>query len=196
MQLNRFALPVVVALLAVVFQVCDVVIVAIGVVAAALAPDQPFSVSRCCRLAAALTCLSLGLRCFCLLTLALAPPLHLVDHQQLADAVRAQVIHKLLLVLPLEVTRFATERLLPLHAVWGSEGPIFTFGALLRCVVAGGGTGLSRGKLAFSCVLFSIVAVVSTGGELSRWVRRLWILDNADLLAVLVVVAVPAQTFR
>lgn len=195
-QFDTVASPVVVTLLAVVFQVSDVVIVAVGVVAAALTPDQPFSIFRCRRLAAALTWLSLSLGCFRLLSLALAPPLHLVDHQHLADTVRAQVIHELLLAQRLEVTRLATERLLPRDAVWGSEGPVFTSGALLGRGVAGGGAGLRGERLAFSRVPFFLISVVSAGDELRRWVGRLWILDAADLLAVLVVVAVPAQTLR
>lgn len=180
----------VLALLAVVLQVSDVVIVAVGVVPAALAPDQPFDVSRC------LTRLNLGLRCFHLLHLALAPPLHLVAHHLLAEAVRAQVVHELLLVLRLEVTRFAAEQLLLLRPVCGGRGHNCTTAALLRCVRAGGGAGLRGVWVTFGCVFFIVILVVSADNGLDGRVRRLWILNDANFPVVLVIVAVPVQTLR
>lgn len=192
-------LPVVLALLAVVLQVGDVMVVSVGVVAAPFTPDQPFDVTCRCLPAAlglpARRCLGLG--CFRLLGLGLAPPLHPVHHHHLADAVSAEMFDKLLLVLSLEVTRFTVEGFLLLGALRrGDDGAVFAFGALLRCFGAGRGARLSTTGQVFSfvpIVLFLLHVVSHDHGDDARaW--RLWVLDDTDLSVVLVVVAVPDQT--
>lgn len=123
-------------LLAVVLQVGDVMVESVGVVAAAFTPNQPFGVTRRrCSITAVLHVPTLG--CVRVLGPGPAAALHAVHHHHLAGAVSAQVLHKLLLVLSLEVTRLAEERLLLL-------GALADFGrVLLGGFTAGKGTGCS-----------------------------------------------------
>lgn len=181
-------LPVVLALLAVVLQVCDVVVVAVGVVAAALTPDQTFDITGCPRPIPASLHLC-GFRWLRLLGPGPAAGLHPVHHQHLADAVRAQVFHKLCLVLRLEVTRLAVERLLLLTTV---SDAVFVLGVLLRWFGADWGAGLDALRQVLSLVRVSEgVFFRGGGGSVDGGGRGLWVLDDTELLVVLVVEAVP-----
>lgn len=130
----------VLALLAVVFQVSDVVVIAVGVVAAALAADQTFDLRG-------RPCSFLPLLLFALLLRGgwgwLWPPgpgptarLHSVDQQHLTDAVGAKVLQQLGAVRGLEATGPALEWLSPLLLL------------LLRHLVAGLAAGQSAGLAA------------------------------------------------
>ena len=170
-------LPVVVALLAVVLQVGDVVVEAVGVVAAAFAPDQAFGVARRRRsLAARLRVTSLGGAR--VLGPAPAATFYVVHHHHLAGAVCAQVFHKLLLVLSLEMAGFTVEGLLLLLA---------TFAILLGGLAAGQGAGLSSLRWVFVPVLRHRRL------DFCRWFRRLRAFQDAELLTVLVVETVPGD---
>lgn len=182
-------LPVVLALLAVVLQVCDVVVVAVGVVATALTPDQTFDITGCpCPVPASLHLR--GFRWLRLLGPGPAAGLHPVHHQHLANAVRAEVFHELCLVLRLEVTRLAVEWLLLLATV---SGAVFVLGVLLRWFGADWGAGLDALRQVLSLVCVFEGVFFRGGGSVDGGGRGLWVLDDTELLVVLMVEAVPVQ---
>lgn len=182
-------LPVVLALLAVVLQVCDVVVIAVGVVAAALTPDQTLDITRCSRPVP--TSLHLrGFRWLHLLGPGPAACLHPVHHQHLANAVRAEVFHELRLVLRLEVTRLAVEWLLLLATV---SGAVFVLGVLLSWFDADRGAGLGALGQVLSLVRVSEGMFFRGGGSVDGGGRGLWVLNDTELLVVLMVEAVPVQ---
>lgn len=182
--------PVVVALLAVMLQVGDVMVISVGVVAATFTSDQPFDVTRCPRGVPAALCLN-GLSSLRLLGLVPAPALDPVPHHHLADAVSAKMFHKLLLALSLEVARFTVKRFLLLGALVGGRA-VFVFGVLLRGFGSGWRVGLSALRQVFSLVPI-VVLVVSYDYSVDPRARRLGVLDDTELSVVLVVKAVPAR---
>ncbi len=200
---GRVSVPVVLALLAVVLQVGDVMVVSVGVVAAPFTPDQPFDVTGWRGTVPAALLLPawrrLGLSCLRLLGLVLAPALYLVHHHHLADAMSAEMFDELLLVLSLEVTRLTVEGFLLLAAFsWGGRA-VFAFRALLRCFGVGRGVGLSALGQVFgfvTVVFLSLLLIVSYDHGADGWAWRLRVLDDAELSVVLVVIAVPGQTHR
>lgn len=105
-------LPVVLALLAVVLQVGNVVVVAVGVVAAALAADQTFDLRGlpCSFLTLHITLLLGGRRSrLCPSGPGPAAGLYSVDQQHLTDTVGAEVLQQLGAIRRLEATGPALE---------------------------------------------------------------------------------------
>lgn len=182
-------LPVVLALLAVVLQVCDVVVIAVGVVAAALTPDQTLDITGCPRPIPASFHLR-GFRWLRLLGPGPAAGFHSVHHQHLANAVRAEVFHELRLVLRLEVTRLAVERLLLLATV---SGAVFVLGVLLSWFAADWGACFGALRQVLSLVRVHEGVFFCGGGSVDGGSRGLWVLDDTELLVVLMVEAVPVQ---
>lgn len=179
----------VLALLAVVLQVGNIMVVSVGVVATPLAPDQTFDVTWRQGVAAAL-CLT-GL--VCITGLVPAAAFDSVHHHHLADAVRTEMFHKLLFVLSLKVTRLTVEWLFLLSALGGRA--VCSFGALLSCFCAGWGMRCSSLRRVISLAP-AVFLVVSYDHSVDRWSWRLRILYDTELCAVLVVITVPDESKR
>ncbi|TNN73834.1 hypothetical protein EYF80_015851 [Liparis tanakae] len=160
--------------------VCDVVVVSVGVVAAALAADQPLHVGR---VLAALRLPVRRRRGLRVLGAGLAPALDPVHHHHLAGAVRPQVLHEVALALSLEVARLAVEGLLLLGALRRGGGG--ADGDPLRCFGGGGrgGAGLSvTGQvLSFDPPHLLLLLAISYIHADDVWTGRLGELEDAHL---------------
>lgn len=180
----------VLALLAVVLQVGNIMVISVGVVTTPLAPDQTFDVTWRGQGIAAALCLTGHV---CITSLVPAAAFDSVHHHHLADAVRTEMFHKLLFVLSLEVTRLTVEWLFLLGALGGRA--VCLFGALLSCFCAGWGVWCSSSRQVFSLAP-AVFLVASYDYSVDRWSWRLRVLDDTELCAVLVVVTVPDESQR
>lgn len=181
-------LPVVISLLAVVLQVGDVMVEPVGVVAAAFTPDQTLCVT-CCTITTILH-VSTGSG-ICVPSLVPATALDVVDHHHLAGAVSAQMLHELLFVLSLEVTRLTVERL----PFFCAAGTFADFAVLIRGF-AGWRAGPNITRRVFNFVPIILASSCDHRVDLYCWIRRLGVLDDTKLFTVLVVISVPEKKTR
>lgn len=196
-------LPVVLALLAVVLQVGNVVVVAVGVVAAALAADQTFDFCGlpCSFLTLSVTLLLSGWRS------RLCPPgpgpaagLYSMDQQHLTDTVGAEVLQQLGAISGLKATGPALERLGPLLLLlllWGLGAGLAA--GLAASLGLGLAAGLADGLGASLGAGFAAALGLCRILDLPRWLlidvglRGLWVMWDAEVLLDFLVRAIPVN---